>query len=211
MRKLEALGLGLALLGSSALGTMAWAEGPAKGDSGPAIEDEKSPSWIARLFADDDQGPGWRRKAKRQKDRMEKEKLENEPPKKTARKSGDRPKMDAKKSDETATKEPSKHDQDVAALKREQADYLRRLAVCDQLREVALKNNDESLNRQADELQNQAWAIYSKHVASVSTPVANASGPGHPGSEGSGSRALSNNTVSFGFEGESAGTKEEQP
>ena len=94
----------------------------------------------------------------------------------------------------------------VAALKRDQAEYLRRLAVCDQLREVALKNNDENLSRQADELQAQAWTIYSKHVASLPAPVAKASR-----SEESGSRALSNNAVSFGFEGESAGTKEDKP
>jgi hypothetical protein len=206
MRKLKALGLGLALLGTSALGGKAWAEGPAKGDSGAAVEGDQSPGWLARFFADDDQGPAWRRKAKRQKDRLEHERLENEAPKKVARKAKGRTNLDAKKSEEATPQEPSKHDQEVAALKREQADYLRRLAVCDQLREVALKNNDENLNRQADELQAQAWTIYSKHVASLSAPVANA-----PGFEGSGSRALSNNTVSFGFESESAGTKEEKP
>ena len=204
MRKLKALGLGLALLGTSALGARAWAEGPAKGDSGVTVEGDQSPGWLARFFADDDQGPAWRRKAKRQRDRLEKERLENESSKKAARKPNDR--LDAKKSDETAGQEPSRHDQEMAALKREQAEYLRRLAVCDQLREVALKNNDENLNRQADELQAQAWTIYSKHVASLSAPVAKTWG-----SEGSGSRALSNNTVSFGFEGESEGTKEEKP
>ncbi len=206
MRKLKALGLVLALLGTSALGARAWAEGPAKGDSGATVEGDQSPGWLARFFADDDQGPAWRRKAKRQRDRLEHERLENEAPKKAARKPNDRTKLDAKKSDEAAAQEPSKHGQEVAALKREQAEYLRRLAVCDQLREVALKNNDENLNRQADELQAQAWTIYSKHVASLPAPVANASG-----SEGSGSRAPSNNAVSFGFEGESAGTKEDKP
>jgi hypothetical protein len=217
MRKLRALGLGLTLLGASAMGMKAWADGPAKGDSGPALEDEKSPSWIVRFFSDDDQGPAWRRKAKRQKDRLEKEKLENEEAKKAAHKQSNRAKSDSKKSDEAGIQEPSKHDQEVAALKREQAEYLRRLAVCDQLREVALRNNDDSLNHQADELQAQAWTIYSKHVASLSAPVANA-----PSSEGikiseiteakrRGSQALSHDAVSFGFEGESAGTKEEKP
>jgi len=207
MRKLKVLGLGLVLLGSSALGTRALADGPAKGDSAPALEDEKSPSWIVRFFSDDDQGPAWRRKAKRQKDRLEKEKLENEEAKKAARKQNNRVKSDSKKTDEAVIQEPSKHDQEVAALKREQAEYLRRLAVCDQLREVALKNNDDSLNRQADELQNQAWTIYSKHVASLSTPVANAHNSeetkinGTSDAKGSGSRALLHDPVSFGFEG----------
>ena len=168
------------------------------------VEGDQSPGWLARFFADDDQGPAWRRKAKRQRDRLEKERLENESSKKAARKPNDR--LDAKKSDEAAGQEPSRHDQEVAALKRDQAEYLRRLAVCDQIREVALKNNDENLSRQADELQAQAWTIYSKHVASLPAPVAKASR-----SEESGSRALSNNAVSFGFEGESAGTKEDKP
>src|SRR5437773_623591 len=166
MRKLETWGL--ALLGTFALGTIARADGPTKGDSGPLVQADQSPSWIARFFADDDQGPPWRVKAKKQKDRFEKERLENESANKAVRKQSDRNRAETKKSNELDAKETGKRDQETAAVKREQADYLRRLAVCDQLREIALKNNDENLNRQADDLQAQAWAVYSKHVASIS-------------------------------------------
>jgi hypothetical protein len=135
MRKLETLGL--AFLGAFALGTMARADGPAKGDSGDQAD--QSPS-------------------------LEKERLESETAKKAVRKQSDRNKIEDKKSKE----ETAKREQDAAAIKREQAEYLRRLAVCDQLREIALKNNDENLNRQAEELQLQAWAVYSKRIAGIS-------------------------------------------
>ena len=169
MRKLETWGL--ALVGTFALGTIAWADGPTKGDSGPLVKADPSPSWIARFFADDDQGPPWRVKAKKQKDRFEKERLENESANKAVRKQRDRNRAETKKSNELDAKETGKRDQETAAVKREQADYLRRLAVCDQLREVALKNNDDNLNRQADELQNKAWEIYSRHIGCISAGV----------------------------------------
>ena len=110
MRKLETWGL--ALVGTFALGTIAWADGPTKGDSGPLVKADPSPSWIARFFADDDQGPPWRVKAKKQKDRFEKERLENESANKAVRKQADRDKTDDKKSKE----ETAKREQDAAAI-----------------------------------------------------------------------------------------------
>jgi hypothetical protein len=190
--------LGLVLLGTSTLGAMARADGPAKGDFGPGVEEDQSSSWIARFFADDDQGPRWRVKAKRQKDRAEKERLENESAKKGARKQSGQNRTEAKKSSESDTKEASKRDQDTDAIKREQAAYLRRLAVCDQLREIALQKNDDELSHQADELQAQAWAVYSKHIVSIS--------PGRT----EGSRIASQTSVHAG-ESAKAGTKEEMP
>jgi hypothetical protein len=110
-------------------------------------------------------------KAKKQRDR-----LENSAAKKSARSKGDsnKGKSDSNKGEvknqiEPAPKEPSPQEKELAEVKREQAAYLRRLAVCDQMREIAIKNNDDNLNRQADELQAQAWAIYSKHTVSLST------------------------------------------
>jgi hypothetical protein len=187
--------LGLALMGTFASGALTRADSPTKADSsGPA---DQSPSWVARLFADDNQGPPWRVKAKKQKDRLEKERFDNEAAKKAASKSGDR------KSNESEAKEAGKRDQEAGVIKHEQAEYLRRLAVCDQLREVALKNNDEGLNRQADDLQAQAWAIYSKRVASISGGKA----------EQSGSRKASKADLSFPNDSElvDAGSKEEKP
>ena len=190
MRKFEMLGL--ALLGTFALGTLARADSPSKGE--PSGQADQSPSWIARFFADDNQGPPWRVKAKKQKDRLEKEQLENEAAKKLTQKSSDR-----NKSNESDAKEAGKRQADL--IKHEQAEYLRRLAVCDQLREVALKNNDESLNRQADDLQAQAWAVYSKHIASFS------------GSKISGSRNGSRADVTLSVDSElgDATPKEEKP
>jgi hypothetical protein len=72
------------------------------------------------------------------------------------------------------------------------------LAVCDQLREIALQKNDDELSHQADELQAQAWAVYSKHIVSIS--------PGRT----EGSRIASQTSVHAG-ESAKAGTKEEMP
>lgn len=44
-------------------------------------------------------------------------------------------------------------------FQREQRAFLRRLAVCDRLRQVALQTNDDELLRRADELQEQAWSL----------------------------------------------------
>jgi len=156
-------GIGLGLFGTFALSAVAWADGPVGGDN-PAFKDTSSNGIISRLFPDDDKGPPWRMKAKRQKDR-----LENPTGRKPTRSKSDSNKAEVKKPAETTPKEPTQREKELAEVKREQAAYLRRLAVCDQLRDIALKNNDENLNRQADELQAQAWSIYSKHVASHSS------------------------------------------
>ncbi len=162
MRKLGILALGLSIFGAFTLVTPAWGDGPNKGDN-PALQDNQSSGIMSRLFPDDDKGPIWRIKAKRQKDR-----LENVTAKKSTRSKGDSNKAEVKKPVEAAPKEPTPHEREMAEVKREQTAYLRRLAVCDQLRDIALKNNDENLNRQADELQSQAWDIYSKHVTTIS-------------------------------------------
>ena len=184
------------LLGVLVMGTCIRADGPTK-DSGPNGQSDQSPGWFARLFADDNQGPPWRVKAKKQKDRLEKERLDNEAAKKAATKSADR------KSNESEAKEAGKREQEAAAIKHEQAEYLRRLAVCDQLREIALKNNDEGLNHQTDDLQSQAWAIYSKHVASISGGKV----------EQNGSRKAAKADLSFPNDSQlvDAGSKEEKP
>jgi hypothetical protein len=185
MRKLTMMGLGLCTFGAFTLGTRVWADGPNKGDS-PAVQDNPSSGIISRLFPDDDKGPIWRIKAKRQKDR-----LENATAKKSARSKSDSNKTEVKKPVDSAPKEPNAHEKEMAEVKREQAAYLRRLAVCDQLRDIALKNNDDNLNRQADELQAQAWAIYSKHVASFSA--------GKAGREGQ--DAISNHSAKMATQG----------
>lgn len=50
------------------------------------------------------------------------------------------------------------------ALRAEQEAYLRRVAVCTELRKVAVERGDEVLYRQADELEREAEALYRLRV-----------------------------------------------
>jgi hypothetical protein len=160
MRKIAILALGSSLLGTLVLAAAAWAGSK---DNEPTFADNQSTGIVSRLFPDDDKGPPWRLKAKKQKDR-----LEHSAATKSAPSKRDSNKDETNKPVETVSKEPSKHEKEMADIKREQAAYFRRLAVCDQLRDVALKNNDENLRRQAEELENQASAIYFKQTAHLS-------------------------------------------
>lgn len=56
------------------------------------------------------------------------------------------------------------------ALKAEQDAFLRRLSVCSQLRQVGLETNNDSLVRQADELERQATALYNARTAALGVP-----------------------------------------
>jgi flagellar biosynthesis GTPase FlhF len=158
MRKYQVL-LGLILGGLMGFVALARVAAADKISSDSASPDSQNSSWVTRFFADDDKGPSWRVRAKRQKDKMERELA-------TARKKPDSTKDKAKKADDSP--EVSKHEQEVAELKREQAAYLRRLAVCDQLKDVALKNSDDQLMRQAEELEAQAKSVYENRVAHLS-------------------------------------------
>jgi hypothetical protein len=53
------------------------------------------------------------------------------------------------------------------ALRAEQDAYLRRVSVCTELRRVAVERGDESLVRQADELERQTAALYNARVAAL--------------------------------------------
>jgi hypothetical protein len=86
---------------------------------------------------------------------------ENTPPKKKAA----APDKDALKKQEQAAKSAKEKQDEQAMLKREQAAYLRRLAVCAQLKEVALKNNDFALTQKAEQLEDRALAVYNKRIA----------------------------------------------
>lgn len=55
----------------------------------------------------------------------------------------------------------------AAAVKAESDAYLRRLDVCVKLRIVALERNDDALNRQVDELERQAKAVYEQRVSAL--------------------------------------------
>jgi hypothetical protein len=63
---------------------------------------------------------------------------------------------------------------DTAAATRaqEEANFLRRLAVCDKLQQMANETGDESLEKQAMLLQQKAQSVYKERTASdISTPA----------------------------------------
>ncbi len=60
----------------------------------------------------------------------------------------------------------------ASAQAREKADWIRRIAVCDKLREIAIVANDEELRRKADQLDQRAWDVYVKHTANLPSGMA---------------------------------------
>jgi hypothetical protein len=48
---------------------------------------------------------------------------------------------------------------------KEKADWLRRVAVCDRLRAIAVQTNDEELARKADLLDQRIWEVYRQRTS----------------------------------------------
>jgi hypothetical protein len=68
----------------------------------------------------------------------------------------------------SANKKPAPVAPSAAALQaKEKADWLRRIAVCDKLKEIAELKNDDELRRKADQLDRRAWDMYLKRTASL--------------------------------------------
>jgi hypothetical protein len=65
------------------------------------------------------------------------------------------------------TPPPNPHPQ---SAEREQKDFLRRLAVCDQLLKVGQESHDVELEQKAQQLNDRAWAIYRRRIAQVPVP-----------------------------------------
>jgi hypothetical protein len=64
----------------------------------------------------------------------------------------------------------AKADDSAAALRaQEEANFLRRIAACDKLRELALETGDESLERLADEIQEKAEAAFKQRTTRLTT------------------------------------------
>jgi len=85
------------------------------------------------------------------------------PPKPAANKNADR-----KKPDVAVKASPAPVVDTAAAVRaREEAAYLRRLAVCDKLQEVAQDTNDGELSRLAEQLAEQAWQVYLQRTAQL--------------------------------------------
>jgi hypothetical protein len=57
----------------------------------------------------------------------------------------------------------------AAAHKRERAALDRRQEVCDRLMEIAVRNNDEAMQTQIEQLRDRAWEVYQQRTAALST------------------------------------------
>jgi hypothetical protein len=86
----------------------------------------------------------------------------------TEKKPGARAEKDAAKKSPPA--KAVVHDEAAVVRAREEAALLRRLAVCDRLKEIAYESGNEELQRKAEQLDQRAWAVYSQHTANF-TPA----------------------------------------
>ncbi len=62
-------------------------------------------------------------------------------------------------------------DESTALRSREEATLLRRLAVCDRLKEIAIRTNDSDLLARAEALDERARTTYAQHTASLRAGV----------------------------------------
>lgn len=153
MRRLGTLSLELAVAAGLSLTPMVVAADPNADDPIAVKEqDKKSNNLFRKLFGSDDS--------------------------KATRKQG----VEADKNPEAAPPKESAVDRATAQRARDEANLLRRLAVCDQLRIIATQNKDDALLRQADQLQHQAEAVYAQRTTIL---------PPRSGAEDSDENALS--------------------
>lgn len=82
-------------------------------------------------------------------------------------------KADPPKADDAAPAAagPSAADLALAARKQARADLDRRWEVCDRLMEIAVRNNDEAMQAQIEQLRDRAWEAYQRRDAAVSASV----------------------------------------
>src|SRR5262245_23533741 len=80
-----------------------------------------------------------------------------------------RPRTVKKEPEPKPAPKPAPVESPAVARARETADWLRRVAVCDRLHQIAADNNDGELAQQADRLEQKAWAIYQEHTATLPT------------------------------------------
>jgi hypothetical protein len=81
------------------------------------------------------------------------------------------PKPKPKKEEPTPPPKPTVADKVQAARYKEQADLLRRMAICDKLMEIAVKNNDSELMRRVEQLQERANNVFSEHTVLLARTV----------------------------------------
>ncbi|HMP02346.1 MAG TPA: hypothetical protein PKD86_11060 [Gemmatales bacterium] len=70
----------------------------------------------------------------------------------------------------TAASAPSSNKERAAQLQKELDAYLRRMQVCDRLKEVAEETGDASLEQQAELMAQRAWFVYQQRTAQLRLP-----------------------------------------
>jgi hypothetical protein len=66
---------------------------------------------------------------------------------------------------------PSAADLALMARTQARADLDRRWAVCEALREIAVRNNDQVMEAQIEQLHDRAWEVYEQRATAVSVSV----------------------------------------
>ena len=148
MRRLRIWGLGTALV-MGLFVTAALAGDDDEDAPGKTKADANNSGWFSRWFGSNSTDK-WR-------------------PTKFKRKTPVR-KPDDKKPDKQASKQATEPEKpapliDDATLRaREEAAYFRRVKVCEELREIAIRTNDKELERKAQELDERIWNTYTQRA-----------------------------------------------
>lgn len=122
-----------------------------------AAKENYKPTWFESLFG---------QKSDKKSAALDKEADKKDAGKKDAdKKEADKKDADKKEPDRKPLKSVQAEEKEAAARRaKEEADLLRRQAVCDQIRQVAVQAKDDELLRQVDQLERQAWEVYTRHV-----------------------------------------------
>jgi hypothetical protein len=144
MRRLAGWRLEIALLLGLGLAVPALAADPPDDPDAPPKGWHISP-WLQKQLDDDNEDPNPKPKPKKPAPKAE-----------TAKPAAARP---------TPPPDPR-----PVSREREEKDFLRRLAVCDELLKIAHDTHDEALERKAQQLSDRAWAVYRQRIAAIPAP-----------------------------------------
>lgn len=140
MRRLGVWGLEVALLLGLGMPSVVLGAGKDDWDDNKASQAPEQGSWFSRMF-----GAGKKAEPKK----------ESACEKETLKKTSERPLPPRK---------------DAGAERaRDEAAFFRRLAVCDQLKQIALQNKDDQMLRKAEELDRRVYESYSRRMSAAAT------------------------------------------
>lgn len=154
MRRFRMWGLGLALVMGLFVASATAADDDDE-DVPTKKTDAGNSSWFSRWLRPGDSGDKWRPAKFKRKT----------PPRKV-----DDKKADDKKADKSVTKavpeqeRPAPLVDDATLRAREEAAWVRRVKVCEELKEIAVRTNDKELERQAWELDERIWNTYTQRA-----------------------------------------------